>query len=144
MDRLKDKIALVTGASKGFGAAIARRFAEEGASVIVNYTSSSKGADGVVNDIVAQGGSAIALQADVTKRSDVETMMKAAMDKYGHLDVVVNNAGVYAWVPLDKITEEHFHLLFDVNVLGTILVSQAALPHFTDAGGSVVDSEQHS
>jgi 3-oxoacyl-[acyl-carrier protein] reductase len=139
MNRLSGKIALVTGASKGFGAAIGRRFAEEGASVVVNYTSSGKHAEAVVSDIVSRGGRAIAVQGDVTKRSDVERLIQAAIEAYGHLDVVVNNAGVYEWRPLEKITEEHFHKLFDVNVLGTILVSQAAMPHFTESGGSVIN-----
>ncbi len=139
MNRLKGKVALITGASKGFGAAIARRFGSEAASVIVNYMSGEKDAEKVVADIRAQGSDAIALRADVTHRGEVAAMLSAAMDRYGHLDIVVNNAGVYAWLPLDKVTEEHFHRLFDVNVLGTILVTQAALPYFLQEGGSIVN-----
>jgi 3-oxoacyl-[acyl-carrier protein] reductase len=139
MERLKGKVALVTGASKGFGAAIARRFAAEGASVIVNYTTSSKHADAVVADIEKHGGSALAVQANIAKKNEVEAMVNTAIAKYGHLDILVNNAGVYEWLPLDQITEEHFRKLFDVNVLGTILISQAVLPHFSEAGGSVIN-----
>jgi 3-oxoacyl-[acyl-carrier protein] reductase len=139
MNRLKGKVALITGASKGFGAAIARRFGLEGASVIVNYSSSGKDAESVVSDIKAQGSDAIALRGDVTQRGEVTAMLTEGMKRYGHLDILVNNAGVYAWLPLDKVTEQHFHRLFDVNVLGTILVTQAALPHFPENGGSVIN-----
>jgi len=139
MNRLKGKVALITGASKGFGAAIARRFGSEGASIIVNYASGAKDAESVVRDVRAKGSDAIALKADVTQRGEVAAMFTEAMSKLGRLDVVVNNAGVYEWVALDKVTEQHFHRLFDVNVLGTILVTQAALAHFSQDGGSVIN-----
>ncbi|HEY0757898.1 MAG TPA: glucose 1-dehydrogenase [Acidisarcina sp.] len=139
MKRLKAKVALVTGASMGFGAAIARRFGLEGAAVIVNYPVNKSEADAVVSDIVASGGRAISLRADVTKRDEVQTMLVEAVKAFGSLDILVNNAGAYEFVPLEAVTEEHFHRLFDLNVLGTILVTQAALSHFGKAGGSVIN-----
>jgi 3-oxoacyl-[acyl-carrier protein] reductase len=139
MDRLRGKVALVTGASKGFGAAIARCFGSEGASVIVNYNSGAVDAETVVSDVKACGSDAVALRADVTQRAEVGTMFTEAMSRFGRVDIVVNNAGVYAWVPMEQFTEEHFHWLFDINVLGTILVTQAALPHFSSSGGSVIN-----
>jgi 3-oxoacyl-[acyl-carrier protein] reductase len=139
MQRLSTKVALVTGASRGFGAAIARRFGLEGAAVIVNYPVDKAEADAVVSDIVASGGRAISIRADVTRRAEVEAMLAEAAKAFGPLDVLVNNAGLYEFVPLEAVTDEHFHRLFDLNVLGTILVTQSALPHFAAAGGSVVN-----
>jgi 3-oxoacyl-[acyl-carrier protein] reductase len=139
MDALKGKVALVTGASLGFGAAIARRFAMEGATVVVNYPTCRSEADKVVSDISAAGGRAIALQADVTNQEEVHAMIEAAFETLGPLDILVNNAGVYEFVPLGEITVEHFHRLFNLNVLGMILVTQAALPFMQKAGGSVVN-----
>jgi 3-oxoacyl-[acyl-carrier protein] reductase len=139
MQRLKAKVVLVTGASRGFGAAIARRFGLEGAAVIVNYPVNKSEADTVVADIVAAGGRAISVRADVTKREEVQAMLGEIAKTFGSLNVLVNNAGAYEFVALDAVTDEHFHRLFDLNVLGTILVTQAALPHFGTAGGSVIN-----
>ena len=139
MQALKGKVALVTGASRGFGAAIAKRFALEGASVIVNYPAAPAEADRVVSDIMADGGRAIALQADITDRDEVHSMIEAACKAFGTLDILVNNAGAYEFIPIEEITADHFHRLFDLNVLGMILVTQAALPCFGKAGGSVIN-----
>ncbi|WP_429634196.1 SDR family NAD(P)-dependent oxidoreductase [Tunturiibacter psychrotolerans] len=139
MHRLKAKVALVTGASMGFGAAIARRMGLEGADVIVNYPSNKIEADKVVSDIVASGGRAISLRADITKRDEVQIMLSESVKAFGPLDILVNNAGAYEFLPLEAITEEHFHNLFDLNVLGTIFVTQAAIPYFKRTGGSVVN-----
>jgi 3-oxoacyl-[acyl-carrier protein] reductase len=139
VQRLQAKVALVTGASMGFGAAIARRFGLEGAAVIVNYPIDESEAEKVVSDIVASGGRAMSVRADVTKRDEVQTMVARAIKSFGQLDILVNNAGAYEFCPLNAVTEEHFHKLFDLNVLGTILVTQAALPHFCSSGGSVIN-----
>lgn len=139
MNRLQGKVALVTGASMGFGAAIAGRLAKEGAAVAVNYPDGRLEADAVVTKIVMASGRAIAVNADITKRDQVEQMVKQVTREFGSIDILVNNAGVYEFVALDSVTEDHFHRLFNVNVLGTILVTQACMPHFKEAGGSVIN-----
>lgn len=139
MQRLQTKVALVTGASMGFGAAIARRFGLEGAAIIVNYPVNESEAERVVFDILAAGGRAISIRADVTKRDEVQDMLAQAVKVFGQLDILVNNAGAYEFCPLEAVTEEHFHKLFNLNVLGTILVTQAALPYFSMRGGSVIN-----
>jgi 3-oxoacyl-[acyl-carrier protein] reductase len=138
MGKLDGKVAVVTGASKGIGAAIARTFAAEGAAVVVNYATSREGADKVVADIAAAGGKAVAVRGDVSKASDAQAIVAKAVDTYGHLDILVNNSGVYDFAPLEAITEEHFHRMFNVNVLGTLLTTQAAAKHLQE-GGSVIN-----
>ena len=138
MSRLKNKVAVVTGASKGIGAAIAKGLAAEGAAVVVNYASSREGADRVVKDIAAKGGKAIAVQGDVAKAADVERLFAEAQKAFGRLDVLVNNAGVYEFAPLGDVTEKQFHRMFDTNVLGLILATQEAAKHFGE-GGSVIN-----
>jgi 3-oxoacyl-[acyl-carrier protein] reductase len=123
-------VAVVTGASKGIGAAIAKQLASDGASVVVNYASSKSGADKVVKEITALGGKAIAVQADVAKKADIELLFAETKKAFGQLDVLVNNAGVYDFLPLENITEEHFHRQFNVNVLGLILTTQEAVKQF--------------
>jgi len=137
MSKLKDKVAVVTGASKGIGAAIAKALAAEGASVVVNYASSKEGAERVVADIAKTGGKAVAVQGDVAKQADVQRIFAETQKKFGKLDVLVNNAGVYEWSPLGEITEEQFHRQFNTNVLGTILASQEAVKHFNGAGNII-------
>lgn len=137
--RLKDKVALVTGASKGIGASIAKHLALEGAAVVVNYSTSKEGADRVVAEIVSKGGKAIAIQANVALQSDIKRLINETVKNYGKLDILVNNAGVYEFVPLENITPEHFHKMFDLNVLGLILTSQEAVNHFNPSGGSIVN-----
>src|SRR4026208_1173866 len=125
--KLEGKVAVVTGASKGIGAGIAKHLAAEGAAVVVNYSSSKEGADKVVDEITKRGGKAIALQADVAKKKDIDRLFAETKKAFGRLDILVNNAGVYEFAPLENVTEEHFHKHFDVNVLGLLLASQAAL-----------------
>ncbi len=139
MSRLKNKVAVVTGASKGIGAGIAKGLAAEGASVVVNYSSSKEGADRVVAEIVGEGGKAVAVQADVAKAADVKRLFSETKKAFGRLDVLVNNAGVYQFAPLGEITEEQFHRQFNTNVLGLILASQEAAKLFDDEGGSIVN-----
>ncbi len=139
MSKLKNKVAVVTGASKGIGAAIAKALAAEGASVVVNYASSKEGADRVVAEIAAKGGKAIAVQGDVSKAADVDRIFAETKTKFGTLDVLVNNAGVYEFSPLGEITEEKFHRLFNTNVLGLLLATQAAAKLFGPDGGSVIN-----
>jgi 3-oxoacyl-[acyl-carrier protein] reductase len=136
--KLDGKVAVVTGASKGIGAEIARQLAAEGASVVVNYASSKGGADKVVADIAGKGGKAVAVKGDVSKKADAEAIVEAAVKNYGRLDVLVNNSGVYEFGAIEQITEEHFHRQFDVNVLGLLLVTQAAVKHLK-SGGSVIN-----
>src|SRR5271155_5763816 len=124
MSKLSNKVALVTGASKGIGAAIAKGLAAEGAAVVVNYASSKEGADQVVSEIVKKGGKAVAIQGDVSKASDVQRLFAEIKKAFGKVDVLVNNAGVYQFAPLGDVTEEHFHRQFNINVLGLILATQ--------------------
>jgi 3-oxoacyl-[acyl-carrier protein] reductase len=137
--KLTGKVAVVTGASKGIGAAIAKHLAAEGASVIVNYASSKSGADKVVAEITGAGGKAVAVQGDVSKKADITHLFAETKKAFGTLDVLVNNAGVYEFGPLENVTEEHFHKQFNLNVLGLLLTTQEAVKHFTPAGGSVVN-----
>ena len=139
MSKLKNKVAVVTGASKGIGAGIAKGLAAEGASVVVNYASSKEGADRVVAEIVKNGGKAVAVQADVSKSADVRRLFAETQKAFGTLDVLVNNAGVYDLVPLDEITEEQFHRQFNTNVLGLILTTQEAVKRFGAGGGSIIN-----
>ena len=139
MKKLENKVAVVTGASKGIGAGIAKSLAAEGASVVVNYSSSKEGADKVVNDIVAAGGKAIAVQASVSKKDDVARLFAETTKAFGPTDILVNNAGVYEFGAIDQITEEHFHKQFDTNVLGLLLTTQAAVANFNPNGGSIIN-----
>jgi 3-oxoacyl-[acyl-carrier protein] reductase len=139
MGKLDGKVAIVTGASKGIGASIAKHLAESGAAVVVNYASSKEGADRVVGEIEGKGGRAVAVQADMAKADDVERLFSDAKTAFGRLDIVVNNAGVYEFMPLEQITEAHFHRQFDVNVLGLILAAKEAVKHFGAEGGSIVN-----
>lgn len=137
--KLTGKVAVVTGASKGIGASIAKHLAAEGASVVVNYASSKTGADKVVSEITAQGGKAMAVQGDVAKKTDIDRLFAETTKNYGKVDILVNNAGVYEFAPLDQITEEHFHKQFNLNVLGLLLTTQEAVKHFKPTGGSIVN-----
>jgi 3-oxoacyl-[acyl-carrier protein] reductase len=137
--KLNGKVAVVTGASKGIGAGIAKEFAAEGASVVVTYASAKSDADKVVDEITKRGGKAVAVQANVAKKSEVERLFAEAEKAFGKIDILVNNAGVYEWLPLEQVTEEHFHKHFDVNVLGLLLTTQEALKHFNANGGSIIN-----
>ena len=139
MKKLEGKVAVVTGASKGIGASIAKHLAAEGASVVVNYASSKKGADIVVEEITKGGGKAIAVGANVAKKAEIEQLFAQAKKAYGHVDILVNNAGVYDFQPLEDITEESFNKHFNLNVLGLLLTTQEAVKHFTEKGGSIVN-----
>jgi len=137
--KLAGKVAVVTGASKGIGAAIAKHLAAEGAAVIVNYASSKAGADQVVAAITGAGGRALAVQGDVAKKTDIDRLFAETKKAYGPVDILVNNAGIYEFAPLEQISEEHFHKQFNLNVLGLLLTTQEAVKHFNPAGGSVVN-----
>ena len=137
--KLAGKVAVVTGASKGIGAAIAKALAVEGAAVVVNYASSRAGADKVVAEITGNGGKAVAVQADVAKKPDIERLFAETEKAFRALDILVNNAGIYEFLPLEKITEDHFHKQFNVNVLGQILTTQEAVKHFGSTGGSIIN-----
>jgi 3-oxoacyl-[acyl-carrier protein] reductase len=137
--KLAGRVAVVTGASKGVGASIAKHLAAEGAAVVVNYASSKAGADKVVSEIKAQGGKAIAVKADVTQKPEIVRLFAETMQAFGQLDVLVNNAGVYEFRPLERVTEAHFHRQFDVNVLGLMLTTQAAVRQFGPSGGSIIN-----
>jgi 3-oxoacyl-[acyl-carrier protein] reductase len=139
MNRLKNKVAVVTGASKGIGAGIAKGLAAEGAAVVVNYASSKQDADRVVAEIVSNGGKAVAVQGDVASESDVERIFDETTKAFGKLDVLVNNAGVYQTAPLAEITAEQFHRQFNTNVLGLLLASREAAKRFGDEGGAIIN-----
>jgi len=139
MAKLAGKVAIVTGASKGIGAAIAKYLAAEGAAVIVNYASSKQGADRVVAEIERDGGKAIAVKANMAKKAEIENLFAETKTAFGRLDILVNNAGIYEFVPLENVTEEHFHKHFDLNVLGLILASKEALRYFGSGGGSIIN-----
>jgi 3-oxoacyl-[acyl-carrier protein] reductase len=138
MNKLKGKAAVVTGASKGIGAAIAKALAAEGASVVVNYASSKAGADSVVDAIMKAGGTAVAVGGDVSKAAESQGIIDAAIKHYNHLDILVNNSGVYEFSPIETITEEHFHKIFNINVLGLILTTHAAVKHLGE-GASIIN-----
>lgn len=139
MSKLANKVAIVTGASKGIGAAIAKHLAAAGASVVVNYSSSKEGADRVVDEITKAGGKATAVHANASKKEDLDRLFAETKATYGRLDVLVNNAGIFEFAPLESITEEHFHKQFNLNVLGLILASQKALEYFDTSGGSIIN-----
>src|SRR6476469_8947576 len=137
--KLEGKVALVTGASKGIGASIALHLAAQGAAVVVNYSSSKDGADRVVGEITGNGGRALAVGANLAKEADVRRLFAETKRALGRLDVLVNNAGIYDFAPLDNITAEHFHKQFDLNVLGLLFATQEAVRHFGPNGGSIVN-----
>jgi 3-oxoacyl-[acyl-carrier protein] reductase len=136
--RLAGKVAVVTGASKGIGAAIAQHLAAEGAAVVVNYASSKAGAERVVAEITGKGGRAVVVQADVSKQADIRRLFAETKKAFGRLDILVNNAGIYEFAPIEGVTPEHFHKQFDLNVLGLLLTTQEALKHL-GAGGSIIN-----
>ena len=145
MSKLAGKVAVVTGASKGIGAAIAKSLASEGASVVVNYASSKSGADAVVSDITAAGGKAVAVHGDVSKAAEAQGIIDSAVKNFGRLDILVNNSGVYEFSPIETFTEQHYTKIFNVNVLGLLLTTQAAVKHLSEGSsiiniGSVVSS----
>ncbi len=137
--KLTGKVAVVTGASKGIGAAIAKHLAAEGAAVVVNYASSKDGAERVVGEISGRGGRAVAVKANLAKQADINQLFAETKKAFGQIDVLVNNAGIYEFSPVEAITEEHFHKQFDLNVLGLILATQAAAKQFGPAGGSIIN-----
>jgi 3-oxoacyl-[acyl-carrier protein] reductase len=137
--KLTGEVAIVTGASKGIGASIAKHLAAEGAAVVVNYASSKESADRVVADIIRDGGRAIAVQANMANKAEIERLFAATDKAFGELDILVNNAGVYEFAPIENVTAEHFHRMFELNVLGLILASQEAVKHFGPAGGKIVN-----
>jgi 3-oxoacyl-[acyl-carrier protein] reductase len=138
MSKLAGKVAVVTGASKGIGAGIAKALAAEGAAVVVNYASSKAGADAVVNAITGAGGKAVAIQGDVSNEAQAKGVVDAALDAFGRLDILVNNSGVYEFSPIETSTEEQYRKMFDINVLGTLLTTKAAVPHLGE-GASVIN-----
>jgi len=137
--KLNGKVAVVTGASKGIGAGIAKEFAAEGASVVVNYASAKQDADRVVDEISKRGGKALAIQGNVAKKAEVQRLFAEARKAFGKVDILVNNAGVYQFAPLEEITEEEFHREFNTNVLGVMLATQEVLKHFGPEGGSIIN-----
>jgi len=139
MSKLTGRVAIVTGASKGIGAAMARELAAAGAAVVVNYAGSRAGAEQVVAEITAAGGKALAVQADVAKAADVQRLIGETVGAFGAPDILVNNAGVYEFAPLEAVTAELFHRQFDTNVLGLLLVTQEAVKHFNAKGGSIIN-----
>jgi len=139
MSTLKDTVAIVTGASKGIGAAIATQLAAEGTAVVVNYASSKADADRVVGHIASKGGRAIAVQADVSRPAEIRRLFAETKKAFGRLDILVNNAGIYEFAPLEDVTEEHFHKQFNLNVLGLLLASKEAVRYFDASGGSIIN-----
>ena len=139
MSKLAGKVAVVTGASKGIGAEIARRLAAEGAAVVVNYASSREAAEKVVADIVGAGGKAVAVQGNVAAATDVDRIFVQAKSAFGKVDILVNNAGVYRFAAIEEVTEEEFRRQFDTNVLGLLLATKAAVAQFGPDGGSVIN-----
>jgi len=139
MKKLTGKVAVVTGASKGIGAAIAKQLAADGANVVVNYSTSREGADKVVNEITKAGGKAIAVGASVAKEAEIDALFAQTQKAYGKVDILVNNAGVYSFAPLEEVTATEYKRQFDTNVLGLLLTTKAALPHFPAEGGSVIN-----
>ncbi|MDJ1479196.1 glucose 1-dehydrogenase [Cytophagaceae bacterium YF14B1] len=139
MSKLKNKVAIVTGASKGIGASIAEYFAAEGAKVVVNYASSKEGADKVVKAITNNGGTAVSIQGDVSKEADVARLFEETKNTFGTLDILVNNAGIYLYEPIEQISEETFHQQFNINVLGSLLTIQAAVKLFGDKKGNIIN-----
>jgi len=139
MSKLTDKIAVVTGASKGIGAAIARHFAAQGAKVVVNYASSKEDADKIVKTITDHGGAAVAIQGDVSKKEEVIRLFGETKNTFGGLDILVNNAGIYDYLPVEQITEESFHRQFNINVLGSIFTIQESLKLFGEKGGNIIN-----
>jgi 3-oxoacyl-[acyl-carrier protein] reductase len=139
MNKAENKTAVVTGASKGIGAAIAKALAANGSKVVVNYSSDKKSADTVVKDIVENGGIAVSIQADITKVSDVKRLFEESQEHFGKIDTLVNNAGVYKFEPIELVTEEEFHRQMNSNVLGTVLSIQQALKYFNEHGGSIIN-----
>ena len=137
--KLNGKVAVVTGASKGIGAGIAKEFAAEGAAVVVNYASAKADADKIVDAIAKRSGKAIAIQGNVSKKAEVERLFAETEKALGTIDILVNNAGVYEFVPLEEVSEDQFHKLFDVNVLGMLLATQEALKHFNADGGTIIN-----
>jgi 3-oxoacyl-[acyl-carrier protein] reductase len=138
-NKLEGKVALVTGASKGIGAAIAKQLAAEGASVVVNYSSSKEGGDRVVNEIKKKGGKAVAIQANLSQLADIERLFAESKKAFGRLDILVNNAGIYEFAPLSDVSAEHYKKQFDLNVLGLILSSKEAAKYFDGNGGSIIN-----
>jgi len=139
MNKLAGKVAVITGASKGIGASIAEHLGAEGASVVINYASSKAGADAVVKRIAANGGKAIAIQADVSKLEDIQRLFAETKSAYGKLDILVNNAGIYEFAPLEGVTSEHFHKQFNLNVLGLLLTTREAVKLIDGSGGSIIN-----
>lgn len=137
--KLSGKVAVVTGASKGIGASIARHLAAEGAAVVVNYATSREGADKVVAEVERRGGKAVAVQADVARREDIQRLFAEAKRAFGRVDILVNNAGVFEFAPIEEVTAEHFHRQFDLNVLGLLLTTQEALRYLGPEGGSIIN-----
>lgn len=137
--KLAGKVAIVTGASKGIGASIAKHLAAEGAAVVVNYSSSKPGADAVVKEVTKQGGKAVAVQANLARAADIDRLFTETKNAFGHVDILVNNAGIYEFAPLEEVSKEHFAKQFDLNVLGLLLASQAAVKQFGASGGSIIN-----
>jgi len=137
--KLNGKVAVVTGASKGIGAGIAKAFAAEGASIVVNYASAKRDADRLVDEISKRGGKAVAIQGNVSKKAEVERLFAETEKAFGKIDILVNNAGVYEFTSLEEVTEQQFHKMFDTNVLGMLLATQAALKHFNADGGNIIN-----
>lgn len=139
MSKLKNKVAIVTGASKGIGASIAKHFAAEGAKVVVNYASSREGAEKVVKAITDNGGTAISVQGDVSKEADIARLFEETKNAFGGLDILVNNAGIYQYQSIEQLSEESFHQQFNTNVLGSLLAIQASVKLFGDKGGNIIN-----